>query len=393
MTMKKIILLTILLCGLAFNGFSIVPGYWGARSLSLGYASTAFNYDINSIFYNPSILSSINYTLWGYQYQHSYLDYKRFGEELSVVLGNNLANFENLQPDEKGDLFAQLQGLFQAKAGIYGSRANVPGFVSRNYGLSFSFINTAIINPVDPGDDFFDRESENVSNTDIASLQMNFIGLRYKMISLSYSMDIYQSVSLGVTLHYLNGKVTEYNRSITDDIFNANNEPKDYLESAWDSAEDKFSKIVADAGVLVNLGKFFNVGLVYKNFGAAKISTPQRQIALNKRIIAGLAFKPNTQWGIYVDADLKKSDLLYNGQEIQPISFGVEKGFFGNKFFIRAGMLNDLTEKDFLGKKSNALYGLGVGFNMGKIVVDAALGMDTHGTVKNLAISGFIMMK
>ena len=382
-----------MLCGLSFKGFPMIPGYWGARSLSLGYASTAFNYDINSIFFNPSILSSINYTLWGYQYQHSYLDYKNFAEDLSDVLGNNLEDFVNLGQSEKDDLFSKLKGLFQARAGIYGSRANIPGYISKNYGLSFSFINTAIINPVSPGDDFFNRESENVSNADIASLTMNFIGLKYRLISLSYAMEVHRSVSLGVTLHYLNGKVTEYNRSLTDDIFTANKEPKDYLESTWGSAEDKFSKVVADAGILVNLGKFFNVALVYKNFGAAKINTPQRQLALNKRIIAGLALKPDTQWGIYVDVDLKKSDLLYNGQEIQPISFGIEKGFFNNKFFVRVGMLNDLTEKNLLGKKSNALYGLGVGFNMGKFVVDAALGMDPHGMVKNLAVSGFIMMK
>jgi hypothetical protein len=382
-----------MLCGLTLKGFPIIPGYWGARSLSLGYASTAFNYDINSIFFNPSILSSINYTLWGYQYQHSYLDYKSFGEELSGVLGNNLEDFENLQQSEKDDSFATLRGLFQARTGIYGSRANVPGYISKNYGLSFSFINTAIINPVNPGDDFFNRESEDVSNADIASLTMNFVGLKYKQISFSYAMEVHQSVNLGVTLHYLNGKVTEFNRSITDDIFTANKEPKDYLEAAWESAEEKFSKIVADAGILVNLGRFFNVGLVYKNFGGAKINTPLRQIALIKRLVAGLAFKPDTQWGIYVDVDLKKSDLLYNGQEIQPISFGLEKGFFSNKFFVRVGMLNDLTEKNLLGKKSNALYGLGVGFNTGKFVVDAALGMDTHGMVKSLAVSGFIMMK
>ena len=207
-----------MLCGLAFKGFSIAPNFWGARSLSLGYASTAFNYDINSIFYNPSILSTVNYSLWGYQYQHSYLDYKDFGEELSDILGNNLKDFENLQPGAKADLFSKLQGLFQSRAGIYGFRANVPGFVSRHYGIAFSFINTAIINPVNPGNNFFNQGSENISNADIASLSMNFIGLKYKQISLSYSMEVHQSVSLGITLHYLNGKVTEFNRSITDDL-------------------------------------------------------------------------------------------------------------------------------------------------------------------------------
>jgi hypothetical protein len=91
--------------------------------------------------------------------------------------------------------------------------------------------------------------------------------------------------------------------------------------------------------------------------------------------------------------DLKKLDLLYNGQDMQPISFGIEKGFFKNKFFVRVGMLSDLAEKYFIGKKSNALYGLGVGFNMRKIIVDLAVGLDNDGTIKNLAVSGFIIVK
>ena len=78
---------------------------------------------------------------------------------------------------------------------------------------------------------------------------------------------------------------------------------------------------------------------------------------------------------------------------MQPFSFGIEKGFFKNKFFIRAGMLSDLTEKHFFGKKSNTLYGMGLGFNMKKISVDVAVGIDNDGTVKNLAISGFFLLK
>ncbi|UCH92469.1 MAG: hypothetical protein JSV88_19525 [Candidatus Aminicenantes bacterium] len=390
--MKKMTLF-IILFGLSFQGFSIVPGYYGARSLSLGYASTAFNYDINSIFLNPAILSTINYTLYGYQYQQSYMDYKNFAQDLSEVLEYNLKDFENLGQSDKTILFSNLKELFQSKVGISGFRSNLPGYITRNFGLSFSVINTAIVNPVNPGGDFFDQAVENVSNADIASLEMNFIGLKYKKISLSYSMDFHKSFSLGITLNYLNGKVTEFKGTLVDDIFTADAECKDYLEYSWDSAEDKFSKMVADAGIVVNLGKFFNVGLVYRNFGAAKINTPERQIALSKRVIAGLAFKPNMQWGIYVDMDLKKSDLLYNGQDMQPITLGIEKGFFNNKFFVRLGMLNDLTEKDLFGKKSNALYGLGIGFNMGRFAVDAAIGIDVHGTVKNLAVSGFILMK
>jgi len=78
---------------------------------------------------------------------------------------------------------------------------------------------------------------------------------------------------------------------------------------------------------------------------------------------------------------------------MQPISFGIEKGFFKNAFFIRAGMFNDFFEKRFFGKDSAALYGLGLGFNLGTVIADFGIGLDSRGNVKNLAISGFILIK
>jgi hypothetical protein len=395
--MKKIVLLLIL-CGLAFNGFSIVPAYSGARSLSLGYGSVAFNYDINAIFLNPSLLAGFTYSLSGYQYQNSYMDYKNFSTDLMEVLDYDLANFESLAAADRSAVFSKLQDVFGAKTGMFGFSASIPGFISRGYGLSVSLVNTAIVNPLEPsadgGADIFAKNVDDVTNDDIAGLRMNFLGLKYKQVSLSYGMEVARSVTLGVTIHYLKGKLNDFSRSLlADDVFNPNGEVKDYLELAWQDAEHKFSKVVADVGASVNLGRFFKAGIVMRNFGGAKIKTPDREIALHKRVIVGLAFRPNPQWGFYLDMDVKKADLLYNGNEIQPISLGIEKGFFANKFFVRAGMLNDITEQHFFGKKSNALYGFGIGFNMSKIVVDLALGLDNNGTVKNLAISGFFMLK
>ncbi|MCP5053460.1 MAG: hypothetical protein GY940_40215 [bacterium] len=394
--MKKIILLLIVFCGMAFNGFSIVPGYYGARSLSLGYGSTGFNYDVNAIFLNPSLLASTQYSLTGYQYQNSFLDYKNFGDDLSEVISYGLANFENLSTGDKTEAFSKLKDLFRSNAGMHGFQTSLPGYVSRGYGLSVSLVDTTVINPIDPltdGVDLFDKSVDEVTNDDIAGLQMNFLGLSYKQVSLSYGMAMAQSMTVGVTVHYLYGKVNDFNRSILSDVFNVNSKVKDYLKYGWEDAEDKFSKVVADVGVTANLGRFFSVGLVMRNFGNAKITTPEREIQLPRRVIAGLAFRPKPDWGFYLDMDVKAADLLYNGNDIQPISIGIEKAFFQNKFFVRAGMLSDISEENFFGRKSNALYGMGVGFNMGKIVVDMALGLDSNGTVKNLAISGFFMTK
>jgi hypothetical protein len=385
---------------LAFNGFSIVPENYGARALSLGYASTGFNYDINAIFLNPALVTSNQFPLSGYQYQNSYLDYKGFEEKLNDVLGYGLANYESLSSQDKSEVFNLLKDMYNGKTGMYGFQSSIPGYVARGYGLSVSLVDTAVINPVDTagdsmtdGLDFFEKTADEITNGDIAGLQMNFLGLKYKKISLAYGMQVARSMNIGVTVHYLYGKVNDFNRSLLDNVFQQDTTVRDYLKTGWQDPEEKFSKIVADVGVTAMLGRYFTAGLVMRNFGSAKIKTLEREIQLPKRIIAGLAFRPKADWGFYVDMDVAKTDLLFNGKDVQPISIGIEKGFFKNKFFLRAGMLNDIREDKFFGKDSSALYGMGVGFNMGKIIVDLALGLNNDGKIKNLAVSGFIVVK
>lgn len=347
------------------------------------------------MFINPGNLAALPYTITGYQYQRSHLDYKGFTDNLDSVLEYDLGNFESLTTGDKEAVFSGLAELYDSKTGMHGFDTSIMGYTGGNYGFAVSFVSTAVMNPespIDPG--FFNQDVAGITNADIAQLQMSFLGLKYKKYSLSYAMDLYRSVSFGVSLHYLNGKVTRFNRSILDDVFTAGGGTKDYLEHAWKNTEEKFNHIVVDIGLNMDLGKFFRLGLAYRNVGAAKIKTDTfPTIKLPKRIIAGLAFRPNNQWGVYVDMDIRKSDLLYNGQDMQPISFGVEKSFFKSQFFVRAGMMTDLTEKKIFGAEANTLYGLGVGFNMKRIVVDLAVGIDSSGGVKNLAVSGFIIIK
>lgn len=388
--MKKFFLFIIPLT-LVFHLFPIVPGYFGARSLSLGYSTTGYNLDINSIFINPALLSYVNSPISGYQYQHSYLDYKDFLGNLNDILNYDLIDFENIDFNKKELLFSKLKNLFNSKSGIYGFRSNIPGFVTRNYGISFSVIDTAIMNARD--NDIFNKKVEEISNEDIASLKMNFKGLRYKKFSFAYSLFIVKNVSIGVGFHYLNGKITGFNSSIVDEVFISDSISRDYLEYAWKKAEDKFSKIITDLGISVDVGKNFRIGVIAKNLGNPIINGSETRIVLETRITAGIAFRPDPQFGIYFDMDIKKTDLLLNGEMMQPFSFGIEKGFFNNKFFLRAGLLNDLTEKYFIGSKSNILYGIGIGFNMNKFFVDFAIGIDNVGTINNLAISGFFVLK
>ena len=134
-------------------------------------------------------------------------------------------------------------------------------------------------------------------------------------------------------------------------------------------------------------------GAVLKNYRNPVISFNENEIELKQRIIAGIVFRPSNDLNFYIDMDIKKTELIYNGEEMQPISFGVEKGFFHNKLFVRAGILSDLATEYFIGEKSHSLYGLGFGFNMNKIIVDCGIGLDPNGKITDIAISGFIIVQ
>jgi len=384
--MKRSILFFFIIIFLQAALLAFVPTFYGARSLSLGYSSLAYNYDINAIFINPALLTYAR-GISGYQFQYSYADYKNFQSQLDEILEYDLNNFSSLNGSDKDALFSRLKDLFDSKHGFNGFRANIPGLVSKDYGFAVSFVNTAVINPV--GNDVFDKPIEQVTDSDISSLKFNLIGLRYTQFSLSYGLNISTGVSFGISLHYMYGKITEFKTSIVEPIFDTDTSVKDYLEYAWDDAEESFYKLNVDLSVTADLGKYFKVGVVARNVGNPTLVTVERDIIMERRIIAGIAFRPTVEWGIYLDIDVNKTDLFYSGEDVQLISLGVEKGFFQNKLLLRAGFLSDLTEKYFLGSKSNSMYGVGFGFNMSKILIDFALGIDSGGAINNIAISGF----
>ena len=113
----------------------------------MGYSSSAYNYDINSIFLNPGLLSGFDFFISGYQYQADYSSYKGFMESLGDVLENNLINFESLEITDRENIHDKLNQIFDSKQGIYGFASNSGGSAFKRYGLAVSFINTAVINP------------------------------------------------------------------------------------------------------------------------------------------------------------------------------------------------------------------------------------------------------
>jgi hypothetical protein len=388
--MKKIIL-TIILCAFYRPVFSVFPYFHGARSLSLGYSSVAFNYDFNAVYLNPALLNSLLLPLGGFQYSDSSLDYFDFTGRFQKISAFDLKNFQDLGLEQKKDLLENLKDIFSTGTGISGFQIKSSGYAGKGYGVAVEFVDAAIVFPM--ANDILAKPAEQITNADMASLQMRFIGFHYKDYSVAYSFSLSRGLALGATVHYLKGKTSEFNVAVTDPPFRPASAARDYLEYAWSDVQKDFSKINFDLGISAELGPYFLCGLVVKNVAEPVISTEIRELRLPRRMIAGLTFRPDMQWGISLDIDVAKNDLYHNGRNVQPLSLGVEKGFFKNKFFLRAGFLNDLSEKYFFGRNAKIIYGLGLGFNLASFLVDFAIGLDGLGHVKNLGISGFYMIK
>jgi len=388
--MKKIFL-AIMVCTFFYPVFSFFPYFHGARSLALGYSSLAFNYDFNAIYLNPAQLNALTASLGGYQFQSSFIDYLDFAGQLQKISASDLSNFQDLGVAQKNDLLERLKGVFTEKTGINGFQMKNPGYAGKGYGLAIEFVDSAIIFPL--ANDVLSRPVGQISNADIASLKMRFTGFHYTNYSFSYSFSLSKGLALGATIHYLKGKASESNVAIVDAPFRPSSGVREYLQFAWSGAQKDFSKINFDLGVSADLGLYFKAGLLVKNVADPVITTEIRELQLPRRVVAGLAFRPDNQWGIFMDIDVNKSDLYHNGQKVQPVSLGIEKVFFQKKFFMRAGFLNDLSEKNFLGRNAKIIYGIGLGFNLASFLVDFALGLDGLGNVKNLGISGFYLIK
>jgi hypothetical protein len=388
--MKKIILL-IMLCVFFSPVFSFFPYFHGARSLALGYSSLAFNYDFNAIYLNPALLNSLSASLGGLQYQDSFLDFLDISDRLAALSVYNLENFQDLEAGLQVDLQAKLKDVFSSTTGISGFQIRNLGYAGKGYALAMADVDAAVAHPL--ANPVLDKAVGETTNADIASLQMRFIGFHYKDYSLAVALPVSQGVVLGGTIHYLKGENTEFNASVTGGPFQPEADTKDLLRFAWSGAENDFSKLNFDLGISADLGQYFKAGFVVRNIANPVIATASSELRLARRLIGGLAFRPDSQFGLYLDIDIAKTDLYQNGQKVKPVSLGVEKGLFQNKLFLRIGFLSDLSAKYFLGPKANALYGMGFGFNLGNFMVDLALGIDPLGRVKNLGISGFYMIK
>lgn len=387
--MKKTLAILLLCTPVLLSAFA--PHYYGARSLALGYSTHAAGRDFNAMFANPALVSQLAIAATGYQYQYSYRDTNDFTDRLNAITAAPLKSFEGMEAAARSALWEEIRGLFAEPVGMHGFRDKITGFAGEGLGFSVSFIDEAVVNPETNA--ALKKAYYQVSNADVASLRLRFLGLHYTRYSASLAMPLSNTLQAGVTLHYLHGKVSDFRGALISPLFASGGETKEYLARAWEQKESSFSKVNADIGLTTTIGQIFSLGVNIQNAFQPEIEANGQKIPLPRRYIAGLAMRAKAGWNVYMDLDITKTDLFHSGDKVQPLSLGVEKSFFQDQFFIRAGIWNDISQKHFMGKKSNILYGLGGGFNLGKIAVDFGMGVDGGGVIRNVAISGYFIVK
>ena len=362
--------------------------FHGARSLGLGYSSLAFTYDVNMIHMNPALLVSQPYSISGYQYGQSYGEYAGFGGQLSSLLSADLNGFANLDEAARSDILDRLKRLYSSRAGFFGFRQHQPGFVGKGFGFSIAFLDAALIRPL--ANAALQKNVQDFTAADLQALQMSFIGMHGTEYGASYAFWLSQDLSIGLSLYYLKGHIDEQNVALLADRFAVAKNGSDYLQETWkDVGGQDLSKLTGNISLAANMGEYFKLGLLVRNVWKPTIKTTLRELTLPQRWTAGIAFRPPGMWGIYLDLDVKKADSFYNDDRVQPFSFGVEKGFLQNRFVVRAGILNDLSEKKLFGRDAAVLYGFGLGFNLSPLMIDLAVGLGGNGDLRSLAISGF----
>ena len=133
--MKKFIVLAVGL-GMAWPCFSFFPYFFGARSLALGYSSLAFNYDVNALYINPALLSSLAIPLGGYQYASSSLDFRDISGRLAAARSYDLEHFQGLEAASQAAVLTALNEAFAADAAVSGFRMHGSGFAGKGYAVA-----------------------------------------------------------------------------------------------------------------------------------------------------------------------------------------------------------------------------------------------------------------
>jgi len=364
---------------------------FSARSQSLAAGSLAFGADPFVLLQNPALLSIQNRSVSGLQYGQDFGAHADYDLRLSSILEADLRGWSDMTESARLKALADLRDLAGQTGGLYGVKARSLGFVARGYGINVQFLQGAACGLFSGS--ALDKPVSEVSAADIEALSATLANLQGTVISFGTGLRLSEGVHAGAVLHYFNGGMSLFEESLLGGFFRSGRNSREYFDLAINRRDQDLKKLSLDLGLLVEAGPHFKLALVARHFSLTKIELPAGEILFPKRYLAGIAFQPSPDWGFFVDADLRPRVYPVGNHERQPLSISMEKGFFHNQLFLRAGLRADLAAEHLLGSQADLLYSMGLSFHLSSLVIDLAASLDNSGRLNALVATAFYIMK
>ena len=361
-----------------------MPGAW---SLALGGGGRAVVGGLDALWLNPARLSDQEYGAAGYLYMHGNADWGDPSEVLENVLRLGPSRWDELDVAARAGLSEGLRTLAERGYWFCGHTVHAPVYLARGYGLAYAREEWAVWEPLVETWEGIDGEW---SPESLEQARVRASAFRVNRLTFAYAVNVSAESSIGFNLHYLNGKMDQRTYSLTDtDVFMASRSPAFYNDLAGADLTAHISKVVGDMAMTYKLGPLFRAAFVWKNIGSPVLKGDEGQvIKLDRRMILSLAAASEKNWLVAVDVDVRRSERLGGGGEIQPLSVGIEKSMMQGQFRLRAGISTDLAQDHVLGDRSPVTFHMGMGAMVGGLVLDGALVVDPKGRIEGLSVGG-----
>ena len=324
-----------------------MPGAW---SLALGGGGRAVVTGLDALWLNPARLSDQEFGAAGYLFMHGNADWGDSAEVLERVLRLGPSRWEELDAAARSGLSEGLRTLADRGYWFSGHTVHAPVYLARGYGLAYAREEWTVWEPLV---ETWEGTDAGWSQERLDQARVRASAFRINRLTFAYAVNVSAESSIGFNLHYLNGKMDQRTHALTDSsIFQPSRSIRAYNDLAGADLNARISKVVDDLAMTYKLGPLFRAAFVWKNIGSPVLKGDEGQvIKLDRRMILSLAAASEKNWLVSVDVDVRRSERLGGGGEIQPLSVGVEKSMMQGQFSLRAGISTDLAQDHVLGNR------------------------------------------
>ncbi|BAI80965.1 conserved hypothetical protein [Deferribacter desulfuricans SSM1] len=205
-------------------------------------------------------------------------------------------------------------------------------------------------------------EAQTGGSFDNNTSKIQFEGLIYYEIPISYGYAINNKLAIGGNVKFMKGRYYQTYVSLYDD---------DNDNDLFEKADEDYTESNAfglDLGIMFKPNNLITLGIVGKNLNTPKFDKPNGgDYDLDPSARAGVAITPFSWLTLAADIDLTENDTNIRDYKSRNLGLGAEISIF--KFLdLRAGMYKNLAESDI-----GNVYTAGLGINLYLFRLDAGI--------------------